>query len=147
MLPFLARVDLGAMPVKGCSAFPNAPALLEPHHQILIGRVLPLCRGAVGVFYSPSRLGKETQGTARKNIDWLRHREIHVGNIFAWAHLKLDNSKAEWSEGRDPGVAKTVRLDRTHHKFQTTCGPVKLSSSIQRSANDQSEDLHNDRMT
>ena len=31
-----ARVDLGAMAMKGYSAFPKAlPALLEPHHQIV----------------------------------------------------------------------------------------------------------------
>ena len=33
VLPFLARVDLGAMAMNGCSAFPKAPASLEPHHQ------------------------------------------------------------------------------------------------------------------
>ena len=66
MLPLRARVDLGAMATKGYSAFPKAPALLEPHHQIVHchiqdtrwGGVLPLCREAAGVFYSPSRLGK-----------------------------------------------------------------------------------------
>ena len=35
MLPFRARVDLGAMSMKGYSAFPKAPALLEPHNQIV----------------------------------------------------------------------------------------------------------------
>ena len=50
------------MAMKGYSAFPKAPASLEPHHQIvrsrtLVGGVLPLCRSAVDVFYSPSRLG------------------------------------------------------------------------------------------
>ena len=30
-----ARVDLGAMAIKGYSAFPKVPALLEPHHQIV----------------------------------------------------------------------------------------------------------------
>ena len=41
--------DLGAMAMKRCSAFPKAPASLEPHHQIfsvisrtLIGGVLSL---------------------------------------------------------------------------------------------------------
>ena len=53
------------MAMKGCSAFPKAPASLEPHHQTFYGhiqdtrwmRVLHLCRGAVSVFYNPSRLG------------------------------------------------------------------------------------------
>ena len=31
-LPLQARVGLGAMAMKGYSAFPKAPALLEPHH-------------------------------------------------------------------------------------------------------------------
>ena len=35
VLPLWARVDLGAMVMKGYSAFPKAPALLEPHHQIV----------------------------------------------------------------------------------------------------------------
>ena len=29
-------MDLGAMEMEGCSAFPKAPALLEPHHQIVL---------------------------------------------------------------------------------------------------------------
>ncbi len=66
MLPLRARVDLGAMAMKGHSEFPKAPALLELHHQIVYchiqdtpgGGVLPLCRCAVSVFYSPSRLDK-----------------------------------------------------------------------------------------
>ena len=35
VLPFRAKVDLGAMVMKGYSAFPKAPALLEPQHQIV----------------------------------------------------------------------------------------------------------------
>ena len=35
MLPRRARVDLGAMAIKGYSAFPKAPALLELHYQIV----------------------------------------------------------------------------------------------------------------
>ena len=35
MLPLQARVDLGAMAMKGCAAFSKAPASLEPHYQIV----------------------------------------------------------------------------------------------------------------
>ena len=35
MLPFRARVDLGAMAMKGWSTFPKVSASLEPHHQIV----------------------------------------------------------------------------------------------------------------
>ena len=52
------------MAIKEYFTFPKAPALLEPHHRIifcvisrtLVG-VLPFCRDAVSVFYSPSQLG------------------------------------------------------------------------------------------
>ena len=64
VLPFRARVDLRAIAVKGYSTFPKASALLESHHEIVcvISRtvvrvVLPLCREAAGVLYSPSRPG------------------------------------------------------------------------------------------
>ena len=54
-LPLRARVDLGAMAMKGYFAFPIAPALLEP--QIFSVITVQFCRGAVGVFYSPNQLG------------------------------------------------------------------------------------------
>ena len=64
VLPLPVRVDLKAIAMKGFSIFPKAPALLELHHQIVYCHiqdmgwgVLPLCRGAVGVFYNRSQLG------------------------------------------------------------------------------------------
>ena len=36
MLSHGVRVDLGVMLIKGYSAFPKAPTLLEPHHQIVL---------------------------------------------------------------------------------------------------------------
>ena len=62
VLPSGARVDQEAMAMKGCSVFPKAPALLGPHHQTVLCHiqdihwvgVLPLCRGAVSVSYTPS---------------------------------------------------------------------------------------------
>ena len=63
MLPVHARVDLGAMATKGYSSFSRAPTLLDLTFRLfsvnpgnLLG-VLTFCRYAVGVFYSPSRLG------------------------------------------------------------------------------------------
>ncbi len=35
VLPFRARVDLGAMAMKGCFAFPKVPTSLEPHQRII----------------------------------------------------------------------------------------------------------------
>ena len=40
MLPLRARVDLEAMAMKGYPGFPKSPALLKPHHQIVISRTL-----------------------------------------------------------------------------------------------------------
>ena len=34
--PLRARLDLGVMAIKGYSAFPKVPALLEPQHQIVL---------------------------------------------------------------------------------------------------------------
>ena len=60
VLPLRARVDLGAMAMKGFSAFPKATAsdCLVSYQDTRWGRVLPLCREEVGVFYSPRRRGK-----------------------------------------------------------------------------------------
>ena len=35
MLPLRARGDTGAIAIKGYPAFPKAPVLLEPNHQIV----------------------------------------------------------------------------------------------------------------
>ena len=65
MLLLRARVDLGVKAMKRYSAFPKAPAILE-HLTIrlfsiisrtLVGGFVTVYRGAVGVFYSPIRLG------------------------------------------------------------------------------------------
>ena len=66
MLPLRARVDLGAMKMKGVLHIPQSSStagtspsdcLVSYAGHSLVG-VLPLWRGTVGVFYSPSRLGK-----------------------------------------------------------------------------------------
>ena len=66
MLPLWARVDLGAMAMKGCSALPKAPALLEPHHQIdclvsLVGRgaVLPPLQRFSQCIHQPQPTGQD----------------------------------------------------------------------------------------
>ena len=62
MLPRQARVDLGAMAMKELcipqdssitGTSPSDCLVSSPGHMFG-GRVLPLCRGAVSVFYSPS---------------------------------------------------------------------------------------------
>ena len=62
--PLRVRVDLGAMVMKGYSVFSKAPAtlatdcLVSYQENWLVDVVLPLCREAVGVFYS--RLGNNS---------------------------------------------------------------------------------------
>ena len=69
MLPRWARVDLGAMAMKGYSAFPKAPALLESHHEIfsVISRTLV---GGGGAY--PSAEKQSVYSTAP--ADWAIHR-------------------------------------------------------------------------
>ena len=64
MLPLRARVDLGAMAMKGYSAFPKAPALLEPHHQI----VIVISRTLVGGVSYASAKKQSVYSTAQ--ADW-----------------------------------------------------------------------------
>ena len=48
VLPLQARVNLGAMAMKGCSTFPKAPALLEPQYQIVLYHIQDShCRGSL----------------------------------------------------------------------------------------------------
>ena len=75
------------MVLKGYSAFPKAPELLESHNQIvyficktLVGVLLTLCRDAVCVFYSTSQLGLRL-------IDF-DVRSTHLGLFYA---LRLGN--------------------------------------------------------
>ena len=55
-------MDLGAMAMKECSSITGtSPSDCFCHTKTLIGwGVLSLSKDAVGVFYSPSRLGKHT---------------------------------------------------------------------------------------
>ena len=53
------QIVLGCKIMKGYSTFPKTPALLKPHHQIVLCHikvvgVLALCRDAGDAFYSSS---------------------------------------------------------------------------------------------
>ena len=112
MLPLRARVDIRAMTIKGYTAFPNAPALLGRHSQIvwsyikdthlggsylsarcsrcilqpqptrpLVGGVLPLCKDAVCVFYSLSRLGQSLE----ESYPYARMQSVYSTALADWA--------------------------------------------------------------
>ena len=65
MPQFQVRFDQGSMAMKGYSAFPKPQRqwnltirLFSVITKTLVREILPLCRGAVNVFYSLNQLGK-----------------------------------------------------------------------------------------
>ena len=63
-LPLWVCVDPGAMAVKGVPHIPqSSKAVVSPPDSLIsypghfVGKVLPLCRDADGVFYNPIRFG------------------------------------------------------------------------------------------
>ena len=63
MLPLRVRVYLGSMVMKEYSEFSSITGTspsdcLVSYQDIVEGGVLPYSKDAVGVFYSPSRLGR-----------------------------------------------------------------------------------------
>ena len=79
------------MVIKGYSLFHKAPALLKHHHQIvlyhirtLVGRVLPFCKDAVGLFCCHSRLGQFlpfSRAIVRSKIQTAQSRFLHASPI------------------------------------------------------------------
>ena len=61
VLPLWANVDRGVMAIKGILTFLKTQALpldcLMSYPEHLLGDILPLCKYAASVFYSPSQLG------------------------------------------------------------------------------------------
>ena len=65
MLPLQARADLRTMAMKGYSAFPKAPALLEPHHQIVLCHIQDTCWGGLSPLQRSSRCILQPQLTGQ----------------------------------------------------------------------------------
>ena len=89
------RIDLRVMAMKGYFTWLKAPALpsdcLMSHRTLGSGGFLPLCRDAVGVFYSPSWLGHLFLGAnSNKHFNYrkkekkrdmiCRHISMHTNN-------------------------------------------------------------------
>ena len=70
VLPFRARVDLGAMAIKGNSTFPKAAALLKPHHQIVQCHILDTRWGSLTPLQRSSRCILQPQQTRQGYLDW-----------------------------------------------------------------------------
>ena len=112
VLPCRARVDLGAKAMKGYSAFPKAPALLEPHHQIVsvITRTHSGGSAVVSILLYgctnwtlTKRLEKKLDGNYTRmlrailNKSWQQHPTMHQ----LYGHL--------------PPITKTIQARRTRH--------------------------------
>ena len=94
MLPLRARVDLGAMAMKRYSAFPKAPALLEPHHQIVKCHIQDTRWGGHTPLQRSSRCILQPQPTGqisiriKKSTDfWLRNNHILSIWAFVFRHF------------------------------------------------------------
>ena len=74
MLPQWTRVDQEAITVKGYSAFPKAPALLEPHYQIVSYHIKDTHWGSLTPLKGYSRCILQPQPTG-----WFGYFGIHVG--------------------------------------------------------------------
>ena len=107
MLPRRARVDLGAMAMKGCSVFPKAPALLGPHHQTVWCHNRTLIGGgsypsAEVLFTNPSaRAGYDTRSIFKRSLTGFEFR-VFLLCRGAVRVFWLDNARA--------GIDKTTSL-------------------------------------
>ena len=59
------KVDLGAMAMKEYSTFPNAPTLLEPHHQIVLCHIQDIRWGSLTPLQRSSRSIPQPQPTGQ----------------------------------------------------------------------------------
>ena len=66
VLPFRVSVDLGAMAMKGYSAFPKAPALLEPHYQTVLCHIQDTRWGGLTLLQRCSRCILQPQPTGQR---------------------------------------------------------------------------------
>ena len=138
------------MAMKGYSAFPKAPALLEPHYKIVFCHihetrwgVVPLCRGAFGIFYRPSRLGKDISGFKPRFLDdHCHHQPTGVGsrpatctNLSEQRSLKLLNFTRNWSLANVWWVASrsasaSRRVWNAHHSVLAMGGTLRTELAI-----------------
>ena len=84
-MPLLwVRLDMGVMSMKEYSAFPKAPALLEPHHQIVLGHIQDTCWrwGSYPSAEKQSVYSTAPADWAIIHIDATNCKVLHVGKII-----------------------------------------------------------------
>ena len=87
-------MDLEAMAMKGYSAFPKAPALLKPHHQIVLSHITHTRKGSLTSLQRCSRgilqpqpnepNDFELQHIWSLNVDIGSKYEVYVGLKLVW---------------------------------------------------------------
>ena len=104
MLPLRSRVDLGAMAIKGYSAFPKVRELLELHHQMILCHIQETHLGGFTLLQRSSRciLPLQTTGPAEKGFNRQGHSCYHNSYIgddtLAFSTAKI--WVAEFKNGR-----------------------------------------------
>ena len=131
MQPRRARVDMGAMAMEGCSAFPNALASLESHHQIVYchiqythwGGFTPLQRCSWCILL-PQPTGQVSFGSRPQVyiLYWEIGKNFSVGscNILTSDPAEVSNNKCTSVNNR------CIRLKISGGNFD--CGRVELSA-------------------
>ena len=98
ILPSRVRVDLGAIAMKGNSAFLKAPALLEPYYQIVLYHIQDtLWRGGLSLLQRSSRciLLRQPTESSCGGVGGLPLCKDAVTWFYSWiqTHLKIINVK------------------------------------------------------
>ena len=101
MLPLRVRVDLGALARKGYSAFLKAPALLDPHHQMV--------KCHIKVY---SSVPADWAGTLWE-IDNYKYFEIFEPDTLIQAKMKLEVTNLCLRRARNPLVTKLYTRNLT----------------------------------
>ena len=140
MLPFWATMDLGAMAMRGwvhcilqsSSISGTSPSdCLEsyPEHSWR-GEVLPLCRDAVGVFYSSSWLGNEvcvcvcvwlSLQTKEINKETFSRVTNLTWDCLSVALKKLSETKIRWAHTRKKKMKSQTLVTKKYHSFYHWC--------------------------
>ena len=101
MLPLRAKVDLWAMTMKGYSAFPKAPALLEHHHQILLVSYLGHSLVGLTPLQRSSRCILQPKPTGQEDLPF---NAFELAIKF-WETLEMTMSGLRWKlEGSKPEI-------------------------------------------
>ena len=97
MLQLRARVVLGVIAIKGCSAFPKVPALMDTHHEIVLCHIQDTRWEGLIPLQSSSRCNQQPQPTGRFHVRVSHfsageNSTFHIGKVLQGnLHYILNN--------------------------------------------------------